>query len=61
MIEAEVKVLLDKNGLLWTDFMEWMIGQTISSDEKGRTIYWTHDVQQFIHMKKTGIHPVDFD
>lgn len=58
MIEAEVKVLLDKNGLLWSDFMEWMIGQTISSNEKGQTIYWENDVRAFIRLKKEGIKPI---
>jgi hypothetical protein len=52
MIEAEVKALLDKHGLLWSDFMKWMIGKTMSSDKQGRTIYWTGDVQRFIHKKK---------
>lgn len=61
MKESEVKVLLDKNGLFFSDFLEWMVGQTISSDEKGNTIYWTSDVQQFIHFKKSGVKPHDWD
>ena len=61
MKEAEVKVLLDKHGLFWSDFNEWMIGQTVSSDEKGNIIYWSHDVVEFIRLKKDGITSIDFD
>lgn len=61
MLEQEVKVLLDKNGLLWDDFIVWMVGKTITYDEKGITIYQKHDVQKFIRFKKSGIDPVGFD
>lgn len=32
----------------WEDFRKLMIGQTLSSDDKGNAIYWTADVKRFL-------------
>ena len=60
MGEQEVKNLLKEKGLSWEEFAEWMIGQTVSSDENGNIIYYTHDVMDFVNMKLKGIQP-EFD
>ena len=61
MKESEVRAELEKYELNWSDFMEWMRGQTISADEQGNTIYHTTDVRHFITLKTTGKKQVDWD
>ena len=61
MLEQEVKECLEKRGLSWDDFENWMTGQTLSSDKAGNTIYWTHDVQRFIDIKLHGKRGIFFD
>ncbi len=61
MKEAEVKALLTQWNLKWEDFMKWMIGQTLSSDADGNTIYYNHDVRQFIRKEYTGSEDINWD
>jgi hypothetical protein len=61
MNEKQVKAELAKYDLNWDDFLEFMIGQTISSDPNGNTIYWARDVKKFIITSITNIEPQDFD
>ena len=51
MTEQQVKELLRKEGLSWDDFQKWMIGQTLSQNKAGETIYWPDDVQRFVGIK----------
>ena len=30
------------------EFLEWMVGQTVSSNDKGETVYYTYDVHRFL-------------
>jgi hypothetical protein len=50
MREQELKALLPILGLDWQDFHNFIIGQTITSDKLG-TIYYDHDVDEFIKSK----------
>ncbi len=47
MTEEKVKKLLAENGLLYSDFILWMTGRTISEDEEGNAIYHLIDVARF--------------
>lgn len=54
MLEKEVKELLSKNGLQWEDFAQWIIGQTVHSNENGETLYFEWDVKRYINAKTKG-------
>ena len=43
------------NCLSWADFREWIVGQTLSSNDKGETIYYIQDIERFIFTK--GVYP----
>lgn len=51
MNEREVMSLLESRDIKWGEFSNWMIGKTLSMDEKGNTIYWTRDVRNFLKTK----------
>lgn len=48
MNEKEVKDYLEQRGLSWDRFRNWIIGQTVSSDKEGNTIFLTGDVKNYV-------------
>ena len=54
MHEKEVKDLLKKNKVKWSEFNEWMRGQTCPVLEDGSCGYFQHDVERFIRHKLQG-------
>lgn len=55
MKEKEIKILLEKEGLIWSDFMKFMINQCVSSDELNNSIYASDDVFRFLNENKKQI------
>lgn len=54
MTEKEVKDLLKKHKIKWTEFYKWMCGQTCPIID-GKMGYYRHDVERFISHKVKGI------
>ncbi len=55
MNEEQIKLTLKNEGLSWQDFQKWMIGQGVSEDEKGNTIYFINDILRFMEEKTKKI------
>lgn len=60
MRKEEVIIELEKHGLKWEVFDNWMIGQTIMINDAQEYLYHEHDVKGFILEKTKGIqYPLD--
>lgn len=56
MMEQEVKELLRKNNLMWSEFQDFMQGKTIAGVEQDerripRAKYWVDDIKKFVRSK----------
>lgn len=52
MNETQVKTVLSFLKLSFKEFEEYMVGKTLQSDPKGNTIYFLHDIANFVRNKK---------
>lgn len=52
MSEQQVKDILEAYGYDFDEFIGFMIGQTVGQDNDGNTIYFEHDVLNFIRNRE---------
>lgn len=54
MTEKNVRDVINRNDLVWENFIKWMRGQTCGVYPNGDTDWYEYDVDRYIRIKKKG-------
>lgn len=60
MKQSDLKKLLKKHGIEWSEWRQYMIGKTVSEFE-GESYYWPEDIKRFFLQKELNVTFPDFD
>jgi len=59
--KQQVNKILKENGIKWSDFINWMVGQTAPILPDGEMGFYQGDVDRYVEHKKDGRTPLVWD